>query len=90
MSEKKKLVVRTLTVQGVTLPLQGWLPASVLRFCVLCALLPSGSLNWISAGLPRGKGGGGGWGRLKITEEKVLAQGLHSLEKSLNFRQRGM
>ena len=60
VSEKKKLVVRTLTVEGVTPPLQGWLPASVLRFCVLCALLTSGSLNWISAGLPRGSGGGGG------------------------------
>ena len=68
-----------LTAQGVTPPLRGWLPASVLRFCVLCALLRSGSLNWTSAGLPRGR-------RLKITEERVLPQGLHSLEKSLNFR----
>ena len=67
-----------LTAQGVTPPLRGWLPASVLRFCVLCALLRSGSLNWTSAGLPVC--------RLKITEERVLPQGLHSLEKSLNFR----
>ena len=61
------MVVGTLTAQGDTPPLRGWLPASVLHFCVLCALLTSGSLSWISAGLPGGR---------------PLPQASHSVEKS--------